>query len=162
MVEKGFFTVRGWKVDVLKRLTHSEMRGGSESQVVVVLVAALWPSVAVQPPTTTDQSHSRRQLPDAAWEQVVLAKWSPVTGWNYPQALHQLNICLPRASHGTSAGGETELGAPALPCLPPHSLLAGRWQLCQTRLLSHFQQGSVLSWRWYDENRVTSGQEGTL
>ena len=79
----------------MKRLTHSEMRGGSESQVVVVVVVVVhWLLLSDlvlqcnhQPQLTT---HSRRQLPDKAWEQVVQAKRSPVTGWNYPHALHHM------------------------------------------------------------------------
>ena len=59
----------------MKRLTHSEMRGGSESQVVVVVVVVVhWLLLSDlvlqcnhQPQLTT---HSRRQLPDKAWEQV--------------------------------------------------------------------------------------------
>ena len=116
-------------MDVVKSLTHSEMRGGSESQVVVVVVVVVhWLLLSGlvlhcnhQPQLTshTEDVNFQMQL----WSRLFWQK----DHWSQVGTIPMLStICLPRASHGTSAGGETELGAPALPCLPPHSLLAGR------------------------------------
>ena len=118
----------------MKRLTHSEMRGGSESQVVVVVVVVVhWLLLSDlvlqcnhQPQLTshTEDVNFQMQL----WSRLFWQK----DHWSQVGTIPMLStICLPRASHGTSAGagGETELRAPALclaPCLPPHSLLAGR------------------------------------
>ena len=96
-------------MDVLKSLTHSEMRGGSESQVVVVVVVhwLLLSDLVLQcnhqPQLTshTEDVNFQMQL----WSRLFWQK----DHWSQVGTIPMLStICLPRASHGTSAGGETD------------------------------------------------------